>query len=195
MNEAPRVVAAGLRQFQCAYDGYVEAPYELGRMVAVREGSCTVLGIVVDSASGPEDPARPLQPPSGAGGRTAAEVLADNPHIRPLLTTAVTVVACGHIQGEDARATLPPMPPPLLAEVAEANPEEVAHLAQDAAFLSLLVASPACDDSVIAAAVRLAATAFGPGSYAFTVRAGKELARLLKAEPARLTSIIRGVAP
>jgi hypothetical protein len=29
----------------------------------------------------------------------------------------------------------------------------------------------------------------------FKIRAGKELARLLKAEPARLTSIIRGVAP
>ena len=73
--------------------------------------------------------------------------------------------------------------------------EQVSSMIGERRVAHLLVASPACDDSVIAAAIRLAATAFGPGSYAFTVRAGKELARLLKAEPARLTSIIRGVAP
>lgn len=189
---APRVIEAGLRQFACAYERYAETPFALGTMVAVREGPHTVLGVIADASSGPEDPARPLQP-RGAPGQSAAEVMSDNPEIRLLLRTRLVVVACGYLVGEEPRPVLPPTPPPLLAEVEAATAEEVAHVTTDGAFLALLVNSPACDDAVIAAAIAAAAAAFGPGAYAFTVRAGKELARLLRADPARLTSIIRGV--
>jgi len=189
------VVEAGLRQFSCAYEEYVEAPFELGCMVAVREGPCIILGVVAESLSGPEDPTRPLQPPPGATGQSADQILRENPHIRPLLRTRVTVVCCGYIEGEAAHAQLPPTPPPLLAAVEQASQPEVVLGANDGAFLGPLVNSPACDDAVVAAAIRRAAASFGPGGYEFTVRAGKELARLLKAEPSRLTSILRGVAP
>lgn len=193
MNETPRVVEAGLRVFQCAYERYVEEPFALGKMVAVREGPWAILGVVADAVSGPEDPTRPLQV-RGAPGQTAADVMAENPEIRLLLRTRVTVVSCGHFEGEVARALLPPTPPPLLARVEPATPEETVRIAADGAFIALLVGSPECDDPVIAAAIRAAARAFGPDAHEFTVRAGKELARLLKAEPSRLTSIIRGVA-
>jgi len=186
------VIEAGLRGFVCAYERYVEDPFRLGQFVAVREGPCVVLGVVTDSASGPEDPSRPLQP-RGAPGQSAADVMADNPEIRLLLRTRVSVVSCGHIEGETVRPTLPPIPPPLLARVEPANDSEKVRLASDAAFLALLVGAPGCDDAAIAAAVRSAANAFGDSAHAFTVRAGKELARLLRAEPARLTSIMRGI--
>lgn len=188
----PRVVEAGLRTFQCAYERYVEDPFRLGQFVAVREGSCVVAGVVTDAMSGPEDPSRPLQP-RGAAGQTAAEVMAGNPEIRLLLRTRVSVVSCGHIEGEVARPALPPLPPPLLARVETATNAEIVRLAGDGAFLALLVGAPGCDDAAIAAAVRMAATAFGAEAHEFRVRAGKELARLLRAEPARLTSIIRGI--
>jgi hypothetical protein len=192
MTLYPRVVEAGLRSFTCAYDRYVQAPLQLGQVVAVREGPATVFGVVADAMSGPEDPTRPLQP--AGGDRSAAEVFADNPHILPLLRTRVSVVSCGHLSGESILPLLPPSPPPLLALVREAERDEVTRLAADGAFLSLLVASPLADDQVIAAAVRLAAQAFDLAGHAFTVTAGKELARLLRAEPARIATILRGVS-
>ncbi len=192
MTPTPRVIEAGLRGFACAYERYIEEPFRLGQFVAVREGPCIVLGVVTDSASGPEDPSRPLQP-RGAPDQSAAEVMADNPEIRLLLRTRVSVVNCGHVEGETARPTLPPMPPPLLARVEPASESETVRLASDAAFLALLVGAPSCDDAAIAAAVRSAAEAFGAGAHEFTVRAGKELARLLRVEPARLTSIMREI--
>ncbi len=188
----PRVVEAGLRAFQCAYERYVEEPFRLGQFAVVREGPCFVAGVVTDAISGPEDPSRPLLP-RGAAGQTAAEVMAGNPEIRLLLRTRVSVVSCGHIEGETARASLPPLPPPLLARVEPATAAEVVRLTGDCAFLALLAGAPGCDDAAVAAAVRAATSVFGPGAHEFTVRAGKELARLLRAEPARLTSIVRGI--
>jgi len=192
VTPTPRVVEAGLRGFACAYERYLEDPFRLGQFVAVREGPCVVLGVVTDSASGPEDPSRPLQP-RGAADQSAADVMTANPEIRLLLRTRVSVVSCGHIEGEAARPTLPPMPPPLLARVEPASAAETVRMASDATFLALLVVAPGCDDAAIAASVRTAAEAFGTGAHEFRVRAGKELARLLRAEPARLTSIMRGI--
>ena len=194
MNAA-RVVAASLRQFQCAYDGYVERPFPLGALVAVREGAAPVFGVVAEVESGPDDPTRPLSPPADAGELTAEALLAERPHIRPLLRTRVTVVTCGYSDGEVIWARLPPSPPPLLAVAGEASADETVRLVSDATFLAALVASAVCDDAVIASAIRRASSAFELEARDFKIHAGKELARLLKAEPARLTSIIRGVAP
>lgn len=192
MSAPPRVVEAALRSFACAYERYVEEPFRLGQLVAVREGPVVVFGVVAEVASGPDDPARPLQA-RGGPGQTAAEVMAGNPEIRLLLRTTVQVVTCGYADGEAVRAQLPPVPPPLLARVEPATPAETGRAAAGGAFLSLLVASPACDDGVLAAALRSAAPAFGAQGREFAVEAGKELARLLKAEPARLATILRGV--
>jgi hypothetical protein len=193
-NESPRVVDASLRSFVCAYPQYVEEPFRLGQLVVVREGRFPVFGVVADVASGPEDPTRPLQPPAGAGDRSAAEVFAGEPHVRLLLRTRVTVVSCAYVEGEACRAAPPPLPPPLFALVeAPSGPETVAATGRGG-FLAALAASPLCDDTVIAATLRLSALAHGPAARTFVVDAGKELARLLKAEPARLASILRGVA-
>lgn len=192
MSEAPRVVEAGLRVFACAYERYVEDTLLLGQFVTVREGRFPVFGVVAETASGPEDQSRPLQPTGGE--RTAAEVFAANPHIRPLLRTRLTVVCCGYADGEAIRAQLPPAPPPLLGRVEAATHDEIERLADDGTFLALLIPAPAADDAVLAAALASAAAAFGAGAREFTVRAGKELARLLRADPARLANILRGVA-
>lgn len=194
MSEA-RVVEASLRRFQCAYEGYVERPFPLGALVVVREGQGPTYGVVAEVSSGPDDPTRPLRPPAGVRGMPAERILQERPHIRPLLRTRVTVVCCGHQEGESIRAALPPAPPPLLSLVAEASAAEAVRLASDATFLAPLIVAPECDDAVIAATIRRVSTAFETDAREFTIRAGKELARLLKGEPTRLTSIIRGVAP
>ena len=183
-----------MRTFDCAYVRYTSEPFALGQMLAVREGQYYTFGVVAGSESGPEDPARPLVP-RGAPGQSAADVLANNPEIALLLRTTLAAAVCGHIEREIARPHLPPQPPPLLAEVRAATDDEKVRVAADGAFLVPLLANPAADDAVVAAAIRDVARAAGPDARAFTVRAGKELARLLKAEPSRLTSILRAVEP
>lgn len=187
-----RVVSSGLRGFECAYRGYVEEPFALGQLVAVREGPFTTVAVIADVASGPEDPTRPLAA-RGEPGQTAHEYMAANPEVRLLLATRLVAITCGYLEGEVARATLPPIPPPLLGQLEAATRDEVARVTDDGSFLAPLLAAPGCDDAVIAAAIRGARDAFGPGGHEFTVRAGKELARLLKAEPSRMTTILRAV--
>lgn len=189
-----RVIRAGVRAFDCAYARYTSEPFALGQMLAVREGACFTFGVVAASESGPEDPARPIVP-RGEPGQSAAEVLAGNPEIPLLLRTTLTAAVCGHVEREAARPFPPPRPPPLLAEAHAATDEEKLRVAADGEFLVPLLANPAVDDAVVAAAIRDVARAAGPDARAFTVRAGKELARLLKAEPSRLTSILRAVEP
>lgn len=194
MSGTCRVVRAGVRAFDCAYARYTSDPFALGRMLAVREGPCAVFGVVVASESGPEDPARPIAP-RGEPGQSAAEVLAGNPEIPLLLRTTLAAAVCGHIEREVAHPFPPPRPPPLLAEAHAATDEEKLRVADGGAFLATLLANPAADDAAVAAAIRDVAAAAGPDARAFTVDAGKELARLLKAEPSRLTSILRAVEP
>jgi hypothetical protein len=131
--------------------------------------------------------------PRGAPGQRSADVMDGEPELRLLLRTRISVVSCGFVEGERVRATLPPTPPPLLGQVEPARPDETVRLCSDGSFLGQLVAIPVCDDAVIAAAIRSASVAFGFEAREFMVRAGKELARLLKAEPSRLTTILRGV--
>lgn len=193
-SATPRVVGATLRSFTCAYERYVEEPFRLGQFVSVRESGRAVHGVVAEAESGPEDPTRPIYPQE-APGLDAAQYLAARPELRLLLRTRLSVLACGYVEGEAVRPALPPVPPPLLARVEPATDAEVVRLVADGAFLAVLLAAPGCDDAILAAAIRSAANAFGPEGHAFRVRAGKELARLLKAEPARLTTIIKAVAP
>ncbi len=190
--EPLRVVAATLRHFDCSYSKYVENPVELGQVVVVREGSCAVYGVVAELESGPEDPTRPLQP-IGRPDESAADVMRAHPHIRQLLRTRVRVITCGHAENGQVRPYLPPVPPPLLARVEAAPEEEVRELVAGGRFLAQLLAAPDCDDAVAGAALRRAAAAFrsADDAHRFAVEAGKELARILRAEPARLTTILR----
>ena len=194
MNETCRVVAASVRAFDCAYARYTSEPPAPPPMLAVREGRYLTFGVVTGSESGPDDPSRPLVP-RGDPGQSAAAVMAGNPEIELLLRTTLEVAICGHIDREVARPVLPPMPPPLLAEVHAASDEEKVRIADEGRFLVPLLANPAADDAVVAAAIREVARAAGPEGRPFLVAAGKELARLLKAEPSRLTSILRAVEP
>jgi hypothetical protein len=188
------VIEASLRCFRCAYPRYVEEPVSMGEMVAVREGRCTILGAVASIESGPEDPTRPMQP-RGEAGLTAAQVMEANPEIRPLLRTRVHVVICGHAENGRFLAAPPPVPPPLLGEVHRASGEELERAAAGAVFLPLLLGAPDCDDAVAGAVIRamLGTIPDAAARHAYAVTAGKELARLLRADPSRMATIVRSM--
>ena len=169
MSETCRVVSANVRAFECALRPLHERalrPRPDARPCA-RDATLT-FGVVTGSESGPDDPSRPLVP-RGDPGQSAAAVMAGNPEIEMLLRTTLTVAVCGHFDREVARPSLPPLPPPLLAEVHAATEEEKVRVADDGRFLVPLLASPAADDAVVAAAIRDVARAAGPGGRPFLV--------------------------
>jgi hypothetical protein len=163
----------------------------LGSLLKVTEGS-TIFAVVRDARTESID-GRP--PVARLSGETNLEsYLEKHPHLRHLLQTTCEAVVVGHQDGSGIRHYLPSAPAPLFAPVRLCSDEETACFSRELDFLKLLLASPTHADEMTAACLRRAATAHDD-ARAFLVRAGKELARLLGADPQRLTSILRRVRP
>jgi hypothetical protein len=204
MNEASseiigQVVQANIAGFTAGCPLHQTPP--LGSLLKVEEGS-TIFAVVCDARTESID-GRP--PVARLSGETDLEsYLEKHPHLRHLLQTTCEAVVVGHQDGAQVRHYLPSAPAPLFAPVRLSSAEETARFSRELDFLKLLLASPTHADEMTAACLRRAAAAHstaGGGSAsggdgrAFLVRAGKELARLLGAEPQRLTSILRRVRP
>jgi len=163
----------------------------LGSLLKVAEGN-TIFAVVCDARTESID-GRP--PVARLSGETDLEsYLEKHPHLRHLLQTKCEAVVVGHQDGAQVHHYLPSAPAPLFAPVRLCPDEETARFSQELDFLKLLLASPTHSDEMTAACLRRAAAAHAD-RRAFLVRAGKELARLLGAEPQRLTSILRRVRP
>jgi len=194
-----QVVQADIAGFTAGWPLHQTPP--LGSLLKVAEGS-TIFAVVCNARTQSID-GRP--PVARLSGETDLEsYLEKHPHLRHLLQTTCDAVVVGHQDGDprsaDARSGaqvrhyLPSAPAPLFAPVRVCSPEETARFSQNLDFLNLLLASPAHSDEMTAACLRRAAAAHDD-ARSFLVRAGKELARLLGAEPQRLTSILRRVRP
>ena len=194
MNQHPsdtigQVVQADIAGFTAGWPLHQTPP--LGSLLKVEEAG-TIYAVVCNARIESID-GRP--PVARLSGETDLEsYLEKHPHLRHLLQTTCDAVVVGHQDGAHVRHYLPSAPAPLFAPVRVCSPEETARFSQELDFLKLLLASPAHADEMTAACLRRAAAAHADGR-AFLVRAGKELARLLGAEPQRLTSILRRVRP
>jgi len=206
MNDNPigQVVQADIAGFTAGCPLHQTPP--LGSLLKVQEGA-TIFAVVRDARTESID-GRP--PVARLSGETDLEsYLEKHPHLRHLLQTTCEAVVVGHQDGDprsgaQVRHYLPSAPAPLFAPVRLCSAEETARFSQELDFLKLLLASPTHADEMTAACLRRAAAAHatavggsasGGDGRAFLVRAGKELARLLGAEPQRLTSILRRVRP
>ena len=199
MNEASsdiigQVVQADIAGFSAGWPLLQSPP--LGGLLKVADGG-TIFAVVRDARTESID-GRP--PVARLSGETDLEsYLEKHPHLRHLLQTTCEAVVVGHQDGAQVQHYLPSAPAPLFAPVRLCSAEETARFSQELDFLKLLLAAPTQADEMTAACLRRAAaahaTAGGGDSRAFLVRAGKELARLLGAEPQRLTSILRRVRP
>jgi hypothetical protein len=195
MNESSseiigQVVQADIASFTAACLQLHQTP-PLGSLLKVEEGS-TILAVVCNASTESVDGRPPVARLSGETDLDS--YLEKHPHLRHLLQTKCEAVVVGHQDGAQIRHYLPSAPAPLFAPVRLCSTEETARFSQNLDFLKLLLAAPAHGDEMTAACLRHAAAAHTDGR-AFLVRAGKELARLLGAEPQRLTSILRRVRP
>ena len=194
MNETPsdaigQVVQADIAKFTAGWPLHQTPP--LGSLLKVAEGN-TIYAVVSNARTESID-GRP--PVARLSGETDLEsYLEEHPHLRHLLQTTCDAVVVGHQDGAQIRHYLPSAPAPLFAPVRLCSAEETGRFSGELDFLTLLLASPTHADEMTAACLRRASAAH-TDSRTFLVRAGKELARLLGAEPQRLTSILRRVRP
>lgn len=129
-----------------------------------------------------------------AAGDLTPEYVEDQ-RARRQVPVEVNVVVVG---GQDAAGRifryLPPQPPATLSWVTLAAPDEVRAFGERLDFLStLLNALNAPGDELAPAALRQMAAAQGDADTAqrYLVAAGRELARLLSRDPARLNAILQ----
>jgi hypothetical protein len=92
---------------------------------------------------------------------------------------------------------LPPQPPETLDQIVTCTPGEVVAFTREFTFLrTILNAQEAPSDELAAACLRIAAAARPESDHrAFLLGAGRELARLLAADPVRLEGILRRIKP
>jgi len=154
--------------------------------------SRTVYAVVYAIHTGSLEPGgRPVL--RGRDGMRDGAIFTANPDLEQLLRTEFSALIVGFDEGGPLRTFLPPSPPPLHWSVVTCDATEVSRLTERLDyFRTILSAGDAPVDALLVANIRLASEASGdvPG---FRVRAGRELATLLKHDYPRLTAILRAL--
>ena len=163
-----------------------------GGFVKVTVPERTVYAVVYAIHTGGLEPgSRPVL--RGRDGMRDEAIFDQNPDLVQLLRTEFSALIIGYQEGASLRTYLPPSPPRLHWSVVECNQPEIARLTQRLDyFRTILSASEAPIDALLAANIRLAAES-GLDPAGFRIRAGRELATLLKHDYPRLTAILRAL--
>ena len=168
-----------------------EAP-PFGGFVKVTVPERTIYAVVYAIHTGGLEPgSHPVL--RGRDGMRDKAIFDQNPDLEQLLRTEFSALIIGHQEGASLRTYLPPSPPRLHWSVVECDQPEIARLTQRLDyFRTILSASEAPVDALLAANIRLAGAA-SPDESGFRIKAGRELATLLKHDYPRLTAILRAL--
>lgn len=174
----------------CELDG---APPFGSFVQVIGDDGFTVLGVVAQVETAGIDPlARPIM--RGYGDVRDLRIYQENPDLPQVLRTTFRVLMVGYAEGASLRQLLPPRPARLHYSVRLA-PASLVRAFTDAGlgYLDgLLAAADVPVDELVAANLRLVARERGDGER-FLHAAGRELARLLRADYARLAAILRRI--
>ena len=186
------VVETSVAQFTAQACRFGVAP-PFGGFVRVDLPECTVYGVVHAIHSGSVDPGgRPVM--RGRDGMRDGAIYAENPDLEQVLRTEFAALAIGFDEGGVLRPYLPTRPPPLHWSVHECSTPETVRLTESLDYFRFVLTAPQVPaDALLAANIRLARRARG-GDAGFAVRAGRELATLLKHDYPRLSAILRTLA-
>ena len=187
------IVETAVAEFTAQACRFGVAP-PFGGFVKVELPERTVYGLVYAIHSGGVDPgARTVM--RGRDGLRDRAIYDENPDLEQVLRTEFTALVIGFAEDRASiRPFLPPQPPPLHWSVQECSAGETVRLTDRLDyFRTVLAAAEAPADALLAANIRLARTAREdePG---FAVRAGRELATLLKHDYPRLNAILRAMS-
>jgi hypothetical protein len=129
----------------------------------------------------------------GRDGLRDEAIYLENPDLRAVLRTDFTALIVGFCQDGELRQYLPPQPPALHWSVYECSAGEIAEFSDQLHYFeTVLAVSDVPAEELLAANLRLVREA-RPLDPDFNLRAGRELARLLKNDYARLSTILRRI--
>jgi hypothetical protein len=125
------------------------------------------------------------------------EAYVEDQRVNRQVPIEVSVLAIGYRDGGGFQHALPPQPPITLDRISQCSPAEVLAFTARFDFLRLILDSPdAPADELLAVSLRRAADLRPPEDRPFFLReAGKELARLLSRDLARLENLLRRIKP
>ncbi len=125
------------------------------------------------------------------------EAYVEDQRVNRQVPIEVSVLAVGYRNPAGFQHALPPQPPITLDRISQCSPAEVLEFTSRFDYLRLILDSPdAPADELIAVSLRHAADLRPPEDRTFFLReAGKELARLLNRDLARLENVLRRIRP
>jgi len=164
---------------------------EFGAFVKVAQGTTQIMGLIYDVQFVDDPLVRQI---ISADSMPPELRLDQSQRLAPI---EISVLVVGFAREGQVYQHLPPQPPATLDEIKTCAPGEVIAFTQQFTFLrTILDARDAPADELAAASLRLAAAARPDGERrAFLLNAGRELARLLAADPVRLEGILRRIRP
>jgi hypothetical protein len=150
----------------------------------------TIYGVVAHVQTAGIDPgSRAIM--RGHGDVRDERIYQENPDLPLVLRTTFRALVVGFGDGARLHQFLPPRPPRLHYSVFICRPRGVREFTRERDYLqALLNATDVPVDELLAANLRYTAAEVGDGGE-FLQLAGRELAQLLRADYARLTSILR----
>ncbi|HNS02664.1 MAG TPA: hypothetical protein PKM78_09825 [Anaerolineae bacterium] len=164
---------------------------------AERRDGAAVYGLIYDVRVDDDPFVRQLI----AAGDLSEEYVQDQRQRRQVPVEVNVLVVGGRDRSGQVYQYLPPQPPATLSWVTLCQPDQVRQFGQRLDFLrTVLDAADAPADELAAASLRQVAAATGsPGDSGparrYLEAAGRELARLLSREPARLNGILQRMRP
>lgn len=196
MSQAREIIGRVTRCSTLGFVGALRLPepdlpaFGLFCQVEAQQGQSQVIGVVYDISVEDDAFARQL----ATAESLTPEQLQDTQANRQV-PVEFRALAVGYCNGSEIHHSLPPQPPATLAEIRPLTPQEVRQFTERLDFLSLILATPEVPaDSLLAAALRQAAAARPEGERRrFLIEAGRECARLLGHDLARLETIVRGL--
>lgn len=199
MDRIGEVIESSTTSFTAGAYALLEAP-PFGSLVRAQsrvEGQA-VYGLVYEIRTGSKEPGgRAAMRGRSYSGRDLYddEIYQEHPDLAEVLQTEFSAITVGYVEDERIYQYLPPQPPPVHYSVYECAMLELADFSAETNFFrTVLFAFQIPSDELLCAAIRNAARAHSD-HRAYLVRAGREVASLLKDDYDRLTAILRRIRP
>ena len=185
-----------------AYELLSAPPFGALVRAQAREEASAVYGLVFEIRTGSKEPGgRALVRGRTYTGRELydQEIYEEHPDLAEVLQTEFAAITVGFVEHERIYQYLPPQPPPVHYSVYPCSPAELIRFSETTDFFrTVLFAYQIPCDELLPATIRAAARARAHDpeqEHAFLVRAGREIALLLKDDYDRLAAILRRIRP
>jgi len=186
------VIEASTAEFAVECYELYDAP-ALGSLVTTSDGDVEIYGVVYNTTTESIDPGRkPIA--RGKDVKNEADIYRSSPQLSVLFRTNIQALVIGHKIANEVNRYLPPRPARIHSFVYDLDDGEIKDFTKSLDFLYILASAPfvGSSDEVVAACLRNTAKV-QDDARSFLVKAGKELAVLLSAEPHRLEAILRRI--